>query len=61
MSYPFGYRVYRVLAPFNVTSGPIAAWIGQPRQGVQYHLARHKSVSDLLITKVLEEVPAGSL
>jgi hypothetical protein len=51
MSYPFGYHVYRVLTPFNVTSGPIAAWFGQPGQGVQYHLTRHESVSDLLIKK----------
>jgi hypothetical protein len=37
--YPYNYHVYRVLQPFNVVSGPIAAWFGQPGQGVQYELS----------------------
>ncbi|KAL1888889.1 hypothetical protein Sste5346_009273 [Sporothrix stenoceras] len=36
--YPYNYHVYRVVVPIEVTAGPIAAWFGQPGQGVQYML-----------------------
>jgi hypothetical protein len=34
--FPSDYHVYRVVKPFNVTSGPIAPAFGQPGQGTQY-------------------------
>lgn len=37
--YPYNYHVCRVLIPFTALSGPIAAWFGQPGQGVQYQLS----------------------
>lgn len=37
--YPYNYHVYRVVKPFDALSGPIAAWFGQPGQGVQYQLS----------------------
>jgi Tuberculosis necrotizing toxin len=58
---PYGYHIYRVLTPFNVTSGPSAAAFEQPGQGVQYYL--FTKVSDLLTSKpqVLEEVDPDTL
>jgi len=35
-SYPYNYHVYEVVQSFDVLSGPIAAWFGQPGQGTQY-------------------------
>jgi len=35
-SYPYNYHVYEVTQAFNVLSGPIAGWFGQPGQGTQY-------------------------
>jgi hypothetical protein len=35
-SFPFNYHVYQVLKPFEVLSGPIVGWFGQPGQGTQY-------------------------
>jgi len=35
-SYPYNYHVYEVVQAFDVLSGPIAAWFGQPGQGTQY-------------------------
>ena len=32
------YHDYRVLKPFRVDAGPIAAWFGQPGGGLQYQL-----------------------
>jgi hypothetical protein len=32
------YHDYQVLKPFNVDSGPIAAWFGQPGGGLQFQL-----------------------
>jgi len=34
--YPYNYHVYEVVKSFDVLSGPIAAWFGQPGQGTQY-------------------------
>jgi hypothetical protein len=44
--YPYNYHVYRVTRAFDVIAGPIAAYFGQPGQGVQYHLSQR--VLDLL-------------
>ncbi|KZP11315.1 hypothetical protein FIBSPDRAFT_819638 [Athelia psychrophila] len=35
-SYPYNYHVYEVIKEFDVLSGPIAPWFGQPGQGTQY-------------------------
>jgi hypothetical protein len=35
---PYNYHLYQVLRPFDVVSGPIAAWFEQPGHGVQYNL-----------------------
>jgi hypothetical protein len=35
VKYPYNYHVYQVLLQFTALSGPIVAWLGQLRQGVQ--------------------------
>ncbi|KAK4161549.1 hypothetical protein QBC43DRAFT_323516 [Cladorrhinum sp. PSN259] len=44
--YRYNYRVYSVVKPLLVLSGPIAPWFGQPGAGVQYQL--YKSVGMLI-------------
>jgi hypothetical protein len=56
--YPYNYHVYRVLQPFNALSGPIAAWFGQPGQGVQYQLATN--IIGLINGGFIEEVDLSS-
>lgn len=36
-NYPYNYHVYKVVQPFKVEAGPIAAYFGQPGAGTQYH------------------------
>jgi hypothetical protein len=36
--YPYNYHVYNISRSFEVASGPVAPWFGQPGQGVQYQL-----------------------
>ncbi|KAJ7117749.1 hypothetical protein C8R44DRAFT_832373 [Mycena epipterygia] len=43
---PFNYRVYKVKYPFVVTSGPTAAFFGQPGQGTVY---RTRTSLDMLV------------
>ncbi|WP_027941053.1 TNT domain-containing protein [Amycolatopsis taiwanensis] len=35
-AHPFGYHVFRVIAPFTVQAGTSAPWFGQPGGGLQY-------------------------
>ncbi|KAK4227467.1 hypothetical protein QBC38DRAFT_536530 [Podospora fimiseda] len=44
--YLYNYRVYSVVKPLLVLSGPIAPWFGQPGAGVQYQL--YQSVGALI-------------
>lgn len=37
--WPNNYHVYKVEKSFDTLSGPIAAWFGQPGQGVQYYMS----------------------
>ncbi|KAL0960457.1 hypothetical protein HGRIS_005500 [Hohenbuehelia grisea] len=49
------YRQYVVLKEFDVLSGPIAPWFGQPGQGTQYQT--HVTVAQLLSDKFLQRLP----
>lgn len=55
-TYPYNYHVYKVLMPFDVFVGPIAAWFGQPGQGTQYELI-NVNVMTLQSGGYLKELP----
>jgi hypothetical protein len=57
--YPYNYHVYRVLQQFTALSGPIAAWFGQPGQGVQYELST--DILDLIAGGFIERVDLADL
>lgn len=57
--FPYNYHVYIVRKSFTVNAGPIAAWYGQPGQGVQYKL--NESVQTLVNSGVLERVDPNYL
>ncbi|KAF7290801.1 hypothetical protein MIND_01321100 [Mycena indigotica] len=50
----YDYHIYRVLKPFDVRSGPIAAWFDQPGQGTQYFV-QNATVAGLLRDGFLEK------
>ncbi|KAF9377351.1 hypothetical protein CPB97_010265 [Podila verticillata] len=53
--YPYNYHVYKVVKPFVVEAGPIAAYFGQPGAGTQYHT--FYNIMTLLEKGYLERVP----
>ncbi|KAK2590111.1 hypothetical protein QQS21_012209 [Conoideocrella luteorostrata] len=55
------FYVYRVLKPFEVLSGPIAPWFGQPGGGVQYYTKSSGNIGELKSQGKLEDVSAKDL
>lgn len=48
------YNVFRVVKPFDVRTGPVSPWFGQPGLGIQHELP--VSVTDLLRNGYIERV-----
>jgi hypothetical protein len=59
IGYSYNYYVYRVLQPFTALSGPIAAWFGQPGQGVQHELST--DILNLIAGGFIERVDLTNL
>jgi Tuberculosis necrotizing toxin len=57
--YPYNYHVYEVAKEFDVLSGPIAGWFGQPGQGTQYKT--YSNVKTLISGGYMKEVNTSNL
>ena len=56
LRYPFGYHVYTVKKPLNVTGGPIAPWFGQPGLGAQFFIGATGNITQLIEWGFLERL-----